>query len=97
MVDPALVQHVALLARLEVPPERLPVLTREMASIIGYVEQLKDLDVTGVPPLSHGGGAHDVFRDDVPMPSLDRETLLGVAPRREGAFYHVPQVIGDGA
>ncbi len=97
MVDPALVQHVALLARLEVPPERLPTLTKEMASIIGYVEQLKDLDVTGVPPLSHGGGAHDVFRDDVPAPSLPRESLLEVAPRREGPFYLVPKVIGEGA
>jgi aspartyl-tRNA(Asn)/glutamyl-tRNA(Gln) amidotransferase subunit C len=97
MIDPTLVQHVALLARLEVPVERLPALTREMASIIGYVEQLKDLDVSGIPPLSHGGTSHDVFRDDVPRPSLPRADLLAVAPRHEGPYYVVPKVIGDGA
>ncbi|MSR75097.1 MAG: Asp-tRNA(Asn)/Glu-tRNA(Gln) amidotransferase subunit GatC [Planctomycetes bacterium] len=95
MLDPKTVKHVAMLARLEVPEERLGSLTAEMAAIISYVEQLKDLDVSAVAPLTHAGTSHDILRDDIPHEPLPRDSAMANAPRREGPYYLVPRVIGE--
>ncbi len=95
MVDPELVKHVALLARLEMPPDRLIPLTKELAAIIQYVEQLKDLDVSKVAPLTHASASHDILRDDTPQEPLSREAAMANAPRTEGPYYLVPRVIGE--
>ena len=89
------VKRIADLARLELTADELDLFTRQLGSILTYVEQIRDLDTTGVPPTSHVLN-RPVDRDDVLRPSLTREDLLRNAPdaAQEAGLFKVPRVIG---
>jgi len=87
------VAKVALLARLRLSPEELETFTGQLNSIVGFVEQLQQLDTTNVEPLAHGIDVHNVFRDDVLGPSLPREKALANAPKRNEEGFLVPAVL----
>lgn len=95
MIDRKQVAHVAELARISVPETELDRLSVEMAAIVRYVEQIRTLNLDGVPALSHGGDARDVFREDVPVPGLTREQALANAPDRTPEHFRVPRVIAE--
>lgn len=95
MIDLDTVAHVAKLARIAVPASELQTLSRELAAIVGYVEQIQKLDLTDVAPLSHGGDARNVFRDDVVRPCLEKDAALLNAPARQGDCFQVPRVIAE--
>jgi aspartyl-tRNA(Asn)/glutamyl-tRNA(Gln) amidotransferase subunit C len=87
------VLHVAELARLSLGPEEVERFTRQLNDILGYVEQLQELDTAGVAPMSHVVPVDNVFRDDKVQPGLDREQALKNAPAREEGAFLVPRVI----
>jgi aspartyl-tRNA(Asn)/glutamyl-tRNA(Gln) amidotransferase subunit C len=93
-VTPALVRHVAKLARLELEEERLPKLTAELESILGYVAKIGQADVTNAQPMSRVTPGHNVLREDVAEPPLPTEQVLRNAPDTDGPFFKVPKVIG---
>lgn len=90
------VEHVAKLARLELSEEELALYTKQLGDILGYVEQLDEVDVAGVEPLAGGAHGDNVFRKDEVKPSLDREKALGGAPDSDGWHFRVPKVIDTG-
>ena len=92
-MSPDEVRWVAHLARLEISDDELPVMTRHLSAIIAYVNQLQELDTDGVEPLAHALDIHNVFREDVPAPSLSVDAALANAPARKGDFYSVPAVL----
>jgi aspartyl-tRNA(Asn)/glutamyl-tRNA(Gln) amidotransferase subunit C len=87
------VLHVADLARLRLRPEEVEMFTRQLNDILGYVEQLQELDTAGVEPMSHVVPVCNVFREDEARPGLDRDQALENAPDREGGAFLVPRVI----
>ena len=99
------VQQVAALANLELTPGELPAMRRDLNAILGYIAQLNELDVADVPPMaqvsevvsaSRGADHPDQetpFREDVPVPSLERAPVLAAAPETDGVFFKVPRVI----
>jgi aspartyl-tRNA(Asn)/glutamyl-tRNA(Gln) amidotransferase subunit C len=87
------VAKVALLARLRLTPGELKTFTGQLNAIVGFVEQLGELDTTEVEPLAHGVEVRNVFRDDVRGPSLPREDALANAPRRNAESFLVPAVL----
>jgi aspartyl-tRNA(Asn)/glutamyl-tRNA(Gln) amidotransferase subunit C len=87
------VAKVALLARLRIGPDELEMFTDQLNSIIDYVEQLQELDTTGVEPLAHGVEVRNVFRDDVRGEALPREQALANAPKRNATSFLVPAVL----
>jgi aspartyl-tRNA(Asn)/glutamyl-tRNA(Gln) amidotransferase subunit C len=92
------VRWVAHLARLQLSDAELDTMTRQLAAIVDYVDQLKQVNTEGVEPLAHALTVHDVFRDDEPAPSLPAAEALANAPdRRTNArgeqFYGVPAVL----
>jgi len=89
------VEHVAELARLAFSDEEKRRLTKELNSILEYMEQLNSLDTTNVEPLSHVIELSNVFRDDTLKPTLPREEALKNAPAKTEKFFKVPKVIGD--
>lgn len=89
------VEKVALLARLRFSPAELDTLTEQLAHVVGYVEQLRELDTEGVPPMAHAVEVTNVFREDVVTPSLPREQALATAPHHDGACFLVPAVLGE--
>ena len=88
------VEKVSLLARLKLTDEELQTMTAQLGQIVGYVEQLAELNTDDVEPLAHALEVVNVFRSDEPQPSLDRSDALANAPAADGQFYLVPAVLG---
>ena len=89
------VEKVSLLARLQFSDEQLDKMTAQLGQIVGYVEQLSELDTDGVEPMAHALDMANVFADDVARESLDREQALANAPKRDDECYRVPAVLGE--
>lgn len=87
------VNHVALLARLELSEEESERFSIELNAILSHVEQIQSLDVKGIEPTSHPLALENVMREDEPRPSLPHDDALANAPEREGGGFRVPPVI----
>ena len=89
------VEKVSLLGRLELTEAELAAMTEQLGAVLGYVEQLAQLDTSAVQPMAHAVETHNVFRDDVVRPSYERQEMLANAPHSDGEFYLVPAVLGE--
>lgn len=89
------VEKVSLLGRLSLSPEELDRMTAQLGAVVGYVEQLQELDVTNVEPMAHAVPTSNVFRPDELRPSFDRAAMLSNAPNADGECYLVPAVLGE--
>ena len=90
------VAKVALLARLRLSEEELDRMTSQLGSILGYVERLAEVDTEGVEPMAHAVERTNVFRDDIEAPMLPREAALANAPKTDGQYFLVPQILDAG-
>ena len=86
------VRKVARLARLELAEADLARMQQQLSAILDYVAQLQQLDTDGVEPLAHPLPVQNVFRPDVPAPSLPVGEALSNAPNRIGDYFGVPAV-----
>jgi len=89
------VEKVSLLARLRLSPQELDTMTTQLGAIVGYVEQLAELNTDGVEPMAHALEVSNVFAADEPRPSLPRAAALANAPHHDNEFYLVPAVLGE--
>ena len=92
-LDPATVCRIAKLARIRVTEEQVAPLQAQLNSILGWIEQLNEVDVDGVAPLT---GAADMalrLRDDAVTDGGIAELVLANAPDRMGPFFTVPKVV----
>lgn len=89
------VEKVALLARLRLSDAELETMTSQLVQIVGYVDQLSEVDTDDVAPMAHAVEVTNVFRDDRVEPSLPRSDALANAPRQNGRSYLVPPVLGE--
>src|SRR3954469_9303167 len=93
-ITPETVRQVAKLARLALDEQHVQKYAAQLESILGYVDQIRRADVTGVEPMAHAVPLHNVLRDDEPAPALPVEKALQNAPDTDGPFFKVPKVIG---
>ena len=89
------VEKVALLARLRLTDAELETMTDQLAQIVGYVDQLTEVDTESAEPMAHAIELVNVFKDDQVAPSLAREESLANAPHHDERGYLVPAVLGD--
>lgn len=91
------VERLSRLARLALTDGEQRLFARQLADILGYVEQVQAIDTAGVPPTSHPQVTGAAQRADAVRPSLDREAALAAAPDadREAGFFKVPRVLGS--
>ncbi len=89
------VEKVALLARLRLGDDELELMTSQLGQVLGYIQQLDELDTEGVEPLAHPLDLHNVLADDVLRDSLPREKALAAAPKSDDECFLVPAVLGD--
>jgi aspartyl-tRNA(Asn)/glutamyl-tRNA(Gln) amidotransferase subunit C len=89
------VEKVALLGRLQLTEAEVSTITGELAQIVGYVDQLSEVNTEGVEPMAHAIEVVNVFRADELTPSLSRDEALSNAPHHDGRGYLVPAVLGD--
>lgn len=87
------IKYVAHLARLKLSPEEEQTLGAQLGHILGYIEKLKEVDVTGVEPTAHAFPLVNVFRADEPRPGLSTEDALRNAPKQSGGMFVVPKVV----
>ena len=93
MIDSQLVRKVANLARLELTADEEAQFTTQLGSILDYIQQLNQLDVTNVAPTTRAIDVSNVTREDILQPYPDREAILNSAPQQEGDFFRVPKIL----
>ena len=89
------VRKVAILARLDLPEEKIATYTCQLESILDYVSQLAGIDTEGVPETTRAVEVTNVTREDGVTPTPVREDILNQAPLREGDFFRVPKILAD--
>ncbi len=87
------VEHVAGLARIALTPEEKALFAEQLPAILNYVNKIAVLNVEGIEPTLHGQPVENVFREDVVLPSLDRETALDNAPQRIDCEFKMPRIV----
>jgi len=92
-VDTATVARIATLARIKVSEAELEAMVPELNGILAWVEQLGEVDVTGVEPMTAVIENHLRLRDDVVNDGGVRDAVLANAPARQDGFFGVPKVI----
>jgi len=94
-IDEAQVRRVAVLGRLELSDQEVSQFSAQLSAIFEYIEKLNELDTDSVEPLAHCLPVHNVFREDVPRPSLSNDDVLANAPEREDEYFKVPKILDD--
>ena len=92
-LDPATVRRIAKLSRLHLDEADVPRLQAELGGILTWIEQLNEVDVTGVEPLTGAATMALRLREDVVTDGGMAEAVLSNAPDRAGPFYAVPKVV----
>ena len=95
MIDREQVHKVALLARLELTSEEEEQFTNQLVNILGYIEQLNEVDVSDVLPTTRAIDVNNVTRKDELQPYPEREAILNGAPEQEGEFFKVPKIMSS--
>lgn len=87
------VKYVANLARIALTPDEEKKLGAQLGNILGYIEKLRELDVSNVEPTAHAVPMVNVTRADEIRPSLSHEDALRNAPRQANGLFIVPKVV----
>lgn len=88
------VLHLAQLSNLQLVDDEVDALQQNIGDILGYVDQLGELDTSGVEPTYQVTGLENVIRDDTVMTSdVSREELLALAPEQHDGQVKVPKVL----
>ena len=87
------VEKVAGLARLKLTDGEIAHVAEKLGQVIDYVTVLDGVDVTDTEPMAHVADVTNVFREDSVRESLPREDALANAPKSDGRFFLVPQIL----
>ncbi len=92
-VDKATIGHIAKLARIRIPEAQQEALTGEFNNILGWIEQLGELDTEGVEPMTSVVEVRPTLRADAVTDGDCRDQVLANAPEPAHGFYAVPKVV----
>ncbi|MEI7598802.1 MAG: Asp-tRNA(Asn)/Glu-tRNA(Gln) amidotransferase subunit GatC [Aestuariivirga sp.] len=92
-VDQKTVKRVARLARLKVKDEDVPRLAGELSAILGFIEQLNEVDVANVEPMTSVVTMKMKMRNDVVTDGHYPQKIVANAPAQDDDFFMVPRVI----
>lgn len=87
------VNYVAHLARLSLTPDEEKKLASQLGNILGYIEKLKEVNVTGVEPTAHAFPLVNVVRPDERRPSMSNADALRNAPAKANGLFVVPKIV----
>ncbi len=87
------IKYVAHLARLALSPEEEQKFGAQLGNILGYIEKLKEVDVSGVEPTAHAFPMVNVTRPDEVRPSLSNQEALSNAPAQANGLFMVPRIV----
>ena len=87
------VAYLAHLARIHLTDEEVLMFEGQLKQIIGYVDQMKSVNVDDVEPMAHAVPVQNVLREDEVRPSLDHETVMNNAPQSHSGHFVMPKII----
>ncbi|MFZ5754832.1 MAG: Asp-tRNA(Asn)/Glu-tRNA(Gln) amidotransferase subunit GatC [Bacillota bacterium] len=87
------VEHVALLARLDLTEQDKEKYTQSLNAILEYMEKLNQIDTSNVEPTAHVLPLKNVFREDKLHRTMDKELVLANAPEEEDGCFKVPRIV----
>ena len=87
------VKYVAHLARLYLSPEEEHRIGEQLGHVLGYIEKLREVDVSGVEPTAHAFPLVNVVRPDEIRPSINHEDALRNAPAQANGLFIVPKIV----
>lgn len=93
LISSADVAYVAKLAHLSFDEQQAQDMVGKLGSILEYMQQLNEIDTTGVELTTHVLPINNVFREDVPGVQLSNDQALANAPEREDNFFRVPRIL----
>ncbi|AIZ44926.1 glutamyl-tRNA amidotransferase [Deinococcus radiopugnans] len=93
MIDAAQMDHLASLARLELTPDEREAMTQDLVRVLGYFEQLRDVDTDGVEEMQRPVTLVNVLRDDVPGGAFPASVIEALAPETQDGFIRVPRTV----
>ena len=94
-ITPANVAKVARLARLDVTPADIEVMTSQLDGMLEHFADVDALDLSDVVPMTQPFPLVNVFRADVVLPCLDRAEVLAAAPAAQDGCFRVPPTGGE--
>ena len=92
-IDENTAARVAKLARIKVEPDALPALAEEFNTLLGFIEQLSEVDVDGVEPMTSVTPQRLKRREDVVTDGDQQDRVLANAPDAREGFFAVPKVV----
>ena len=92
-IDEGTAARVAKLARIKGEPADLPVLAQEFNTILGFIDQLSEVDVEGVEPMTSVTPMRLKRREDVVTDGSQQDKVLANAPDAREGFFAVPKVV----
>lgn len=87
------VKYVANLARIHLTPDEEQKFAAQLNHILGYIEKLRELDVSNVEPTAHAVPLVNVARPDEIRPSMSHEDALRNAPSKANGLFLVPKIV----
>jgi aspartyl-tRNA(Asn)/glutamyl-tRNA(Gln) amidotransferase subunit C len=87
------VRHIAQLARLALTEQEVTQFTKQLGTILAYVDQITEVDVEGVEGTAHAVPLDGPFRDDIARDAGVRDEVLAAAPRQEEGLFVVPKIV----
>jgi aspartyl-tRNA(Asn)/glutamyl-tRNA(Gln) amidotransferase subunit C len=92
-IDVDTVRKVASLAQIREPEARLTALAGELSAILGWIEQLNEVDTDGVEPMTSAVAVPMPMREDIVTDGGDAAAILANAPASKNGFFVVPKVV----
>jgi aspartyl-tRNA(Asn)/glutamyl-tRNA(Gln) amidotransferase subunit C len=92
-VDQKEVEHVAMLARIELSSEEKELYSEQLSGILAFFDRLQEVSTDEIPPTSHVLEMTNAFREDELRPSSKPQEILGNAPDSLGQFFRVPKIL----
>lgn len=93
IITDEMIDYVGILAKLELSDEEKEQAKKDMSRMLDYIDQLNELDTSGVEPMSHIFPVQNVFREDVVTNGDDREAILLNAPEQKDSAFKVPKTV----
>jgi aspartyl-tRNA(Asn)/glutamyl-tRNA(Gln) amidotransferase subunit C len=87
------IRHLCKLSSLALGDAEIARMSKELEAIVGYVQQLQEVDTTGVEPIANVAGLENITRPDVPVAMLSQKQVLANAPQRNEVAILVPKVV----
>ncbi|GGO30865.1 Asp-tRNA(Asn)/Glu-tRNA(Gln) amidotransferase subunit GatC [Deinococcus humi] len=93
MIDAAQMDHLASLARLELTPDEREAMTQDLSRVLGYFEQLREVDTSGVEEMQRPVNLVNVLRDDLSGAAFPLSVIETLAPETQDGFIRVPRTV----